>query len=91
MKPIRFSQHARLQMILRGATSSEVEEVITTMPWEPARSGRYQARKGFAFDRPSPINQRIYRFKTVHAIFAEEVQEIVVVTVLVHYGDEEAK
>ncbi|MGB9723524.1 MAG: hypothetical protein ACPL7G_06470 [Chloroflexia bacterium] len=90
MKPIRFSRHARLQMVLRGATSSEVEEVVATTAWEPARLGRYQARKAFAFNRPSPINQRVYRFKTVHVVFAEEARELVVVTVLVYYGNEEA-
>jgi hypothetical protein len=39
-----------------------------------------------AFGRPSPINQQIYPFKTVHVIFADEPNEIVIVTVLVYYG-----
>lgn len=86
MKTIRFSQHALEQMRLRGATREEVRETVETNPWQSAKRGKYQARKAFAFGRPSPINQQIYPFKTVHAIFADEPNEIVIVTVLVYYG-----
>jgi hypothetical protein len=88
VKPIIFSRHALLQMGLRGAIRAEVEETIKMAGWEPARRGRYQARKSFAFGQASPVNQQVYLFKTVHAIFAEEQEELVVVTVLVYYGDE---
>jgi hypothetical protein len=88
MKTIRFSQHALDQMRLRGATREEVRETVETAPWQPAKRGKYQARKTFAFERPSPINQQIYPFKTVHVIFADEPNEIVIVTVLVYYGEE---
>jgi hypothetical protein len=87
VKPIHFSRHALLQMSLRGATKAEVEETIGNTRWEPARRGRHQARKSFVFGLPSPINQQVYQFKTVHAIFAEEQEELVIVTVLVYYGD----
>ena len=86
MKTIRFSQHALDQMRLRGATREEVRETAETAPWRPAKRGKYQARKPLAFGRPSPINQQIYPFKTVHVIFADEPDEIVIVTVLVYYG-----
>ncbi|NIO71186.1 MAG: DUF4258 domain-containing protein [Anaerolineae bacterium] len=89
MKTVRFSQHALDQMRLRGATREEVRETVQTAPWQPAKRGKYQARKTFAFGRPSPINQQIYPFKTVHVIFADEPDEIVIVTVLVYYGKEE--
>ena len=87
MKTIRFSRHALDQMRLRGATQEEVEEAIESTPWQPAKRGKYQVRKTFAFGRPSPINRQVYPFKTVHTIFAEEPDEIAVVTVLVYYGD----
>jgi hypothetical protein len=90
MKTIRFSQHAIDQMRLRGATQEEVRETVETTLWQPAKRGKYQAHKIFAFERPSPINQQIYPFKTVHVIFAEEPDEIVIVTILVYYGKEEA-
>jgi muramoyltetrapeptide carboxypeptidase LdcA involved in peptidoglycan recycling len=86
MKTIRFSQHALDQMRLRGATREEVRETVQTTLWQLAKRGKYQVRKTFAFGRPSPINQQIYPFKTVHVIFADEPDEIVIVTVLVYYG-----
>ncbi|MDH4137938.1 MAG: DUF4258 domain-containing protein [Anaerolineae bacterium] len=88
MKTIRFSRHALDQMRLRSATQEEVRETVETTQWQSAKRGKYQARKTFAFGRPSPINQQIYTFKTVHAIFADEPDEIIVVTVLVYYGEE---
>ncbi len=86
MKTIRFSRHALDQMRLRGATQEEVRETVEVTSWQPAKRGKYQARKTFVFGCPSPINQQIYPSKTVHAIFADEPNEIVVVTVLVYYG-----
>jgi len=87
MKTIRFSRHALEQMRMRGATQEEVRETVQTTPWQSAKRGKYQTRKAFAFGRPSPINQQIYPSKTVHAIFADEPNEIVIVTVLVYYGE----
>jgi len=86
MKPIHFSQHALTQIRLRGATQEEVTDTVQTSSWELAKHGKYQARKTFAFGYPSPINQKVYPFKTVHVIFADEPKEIVIVTVMVYYG-----
>jgi hypothetical protein len=87
LKPVRLSQHARNQTRLRGATTAEVTDTIRNAGWQPARRGKFQARKTFAYGRVSPVNQQIYARKTVHAIFADEPAEIVVVTVLVYYGN----
>ena len=89
MKTIRFSRHALDQMRLRGATREEVVETIESTPWQSAKRGKLQARKTFAFGGPSPISQQVYPFKTVHAVFADEPDEIVIVTVLVYYGERE--
>lgn len=76
-------------MYLRGASEAEVIQAIRGGFWEPARAGKYQARCTFVYGRPSPVDGRVYPFKTVHVIFAEEADKIVVVTVLVYYGSEE--
>lgn len=77
-------------MLLRGATEAEVARAIQTGAWQPARRDKFQARQTFVFGRPSPVNRQISAYKTVHAIFADESAEIVVVTVLVYYGDQGA-
>ena len=89
IKPVIFSQHAKMQMLLRGAEESEVIEAIRKGQWQPAKRGRFQAKWRFIFDRPSPITGVTYRFKEVEAIFAVEADKIVVVTVKVYYFDEE--
>lgn len=89
-KLIRFSQHAYHRMRLRGATETEVSKAIQSGAWQPAQRGKFQVRKTFAFGQPSPVSQQIYAFKTVHVIFADEPDRIVVITVLVYYQDEEA-
>ncbi|MCI0553414.1 MAG: hypothetical protein L0287_20905 [Anaerolineae bacterium] len=48
-----------------------------------------QVRKKFDFGEPSPVNQQVYAFKTIQAIFVEESDSIIVVTVIVYYGNEE--
>ena len=80
-KPIRFSNHARKRMDLRGATESEVSNVIRSEKWQPALQNKMQVRKNFDFGKPSPVNQQVYAFKTVQAIFVEESNSIIVVTV----------
>jgi len=77
-------------MHLRGASEAEVIAAIRDSQWHPARHRKFQARKTFSFGQASPINQQIYPYKTIHAIFADEQQAIVVITVLVYYGGQEA-
>jgi hypothetical protein len=83
MKPIRFSGHALEQMRYRGATEQEVMEAIETAPWSQAERGRWECRKDFAYGRD--WNGKHYATKQVRPIFAEEADEIVVVTVYVYY------
>ncbi len=89
MKPFSFSTHARLQMELRGAEETEVISTIRTGVWDTAKRGKLQCRHRFNFNRPSPINKQIYKYKTVEAIFVEEIDRIVVVTVKVYYSNKE--
>jgi len=91
MKPIRFSDHARLQMVLRGATEEEVAMSIRTGKWGAAKMRKFQLRHQFDFNRVSLTNQKYYKYKTVESIFADEPNEIVVITVKVYYSNEEVK
>ena len=91
MKPIRYSDHARLQMVLRGATEEEVALSIRTGKWGAAKMGKLQSRHRFDFNRVSLTNQKYYKYKTVESIFADEPNEIVVITVKVYYSNEEVK
>lgn len=89
LKPIRFTTHAHEQARLRGAADSEVTQTIRMGKWEPALRGKYQAKKHFSFDQESPLNQKHYRFKSIEAIFADEADAIVIITVKVYYSNEE--
>ena len=91
MKPIRCSNHAALQMALRGATEKEVIAAIRLGKWGGARMGKLIAKYRFGFNMVSLINQKGYKFKTVEAIFTDEPDEIVVITVKVYYSNEEGK
>lgn len=91
MKQIRFSNHARLQMILRGALEDEVIKAINSGYREPAKMGKFQTKYSFAFNKTAPINQQFYKYKTVEPIFADEQDEIVVITVKVYYSNEEGE
>ncbi|MFN8387825.1 MAG: DUF4258 domain-containing protein [Anaerolineales bacterium] len=88
-KPIRFSNHARRRIDLRGAIEAEVVEAIQTEQWKPTLLGKWQVQKVFQFGKPSPVNQKIYALKTIRAVFADEEDSIVVITVIVFYGNKE--
>lgn len=83
MKPIRLSAHAKEQLIYRGVSESEVIEAITTAPWQPAELGRQECRKDFLFE--NVWNKKYYKVKQVRPVFAEEEQQIVVVTVYSYF------
>jgi hypothetical protein len=82
-KPIRLSEHAKQQLQFRGATEQEVAETIRMQTRGPAELGRLECQRNFAFN--SEWNKNYYATKQVGPIFAEESDEIVVVTVYVYY------
>jgi len=84
-KAIEFSEHARLQMLLRGAEEHEVATAIRRTDWNKARQNKLQARYEFPFNAYSPVNNQFYKFKIVDVIFVDEPNKIVVVTVKVYY------
>jgi len=91
MKSIRYSDHARLQMGLRGVSEEEVAMAIRAGKWEAAKMGKFRSRHQFDFNRVSLTNQKFYKYKMVESIFADEPNEIVVITVKVYYYNEEVK
>jgi hypothetical protein len=82
-KRIRLSGHAKSQLIFRGASEQEVLEAIRMAAWQPAELGRLECRKNYAFR--AEWNGHWYETKQVRPIFAEESEEIVIVTVYVYY------
>ena len=86
-KPLLFSEHAKEQMRLRGATEKEVVQAIQLEPWLEAKRGKLHATKQFEFGSVSPMNQKWYAYKSVDAVFVEELQQIVVITVKVYYHE----
>ncbi|MFN3466558.1 MAG: DUF4258 domain-containing protein [Candidatus Brocadiales bacterium] len=89
LKPVSFSTHARIQMELRGAEEAEVIKTINSGKWETAKRGKLKCCYRFNFNSPSPINQLFYKYKTVEAVFVEEGERIIVVTVKVYYSNKE--
>lgn len=89
MKPIRFSDHAKLQMLLRGTSEDDVQIAIKSGQWETAKLGKYKTRCHLAYNTISPVNQRFYKSKIVEPIFANEPEEVIIVTVKVYYSNEE--
>lgn len=83
VKPIRLSGHASAQIRFRGTTEDEVVDAIRGEPWNPAELDRLECRKIYPFNEE--WNGKIYATKQVRPIFAEESEEIVVVTVYVYF------
>ncbi len=84
-KPIFFSNHAKQQMLLRGAKTEEVIVTINSGGRLDAKKGKYKARYEFPFGETSPQNDQFYQYKRIEAIFAENLDRIVVITVKVYY------
>lgn len=83
VKPIRFSQHAREQMIERGAETDEVIDTIRAGEPIPAKGGRLGYRKNFQYDRL--WGARSFAIKQVLSIVVEESDALTVVTVYTFY------
>jgi hypothetical protein len=81
--PIRFSRHAREQMVLRGASEREVVASIRSGTVAPAKLGRLGFRRDFPFE--GLWGGRQYATKRVLAIVVEKPDEMIVVTVYTYY------
>jgi hypothetical protein len=88
MKPVRLSTHAAQQALHRGATTAEIAEAIQKAEWSPAPFGRLQASRQFAYGEE--WNGKRHAAKWVKPVFVAGAEEILVVTVYVRFGREEA-
>jgi len=82
-KPIEISQHAREQMIERGAKEEEVFTAIRQGEAELTRLGRIMYRKSFQFN--GMWRGKRYTIKQVVPVTVEETEKLVVVTVYTFY------
>ena len=87
-KPIKVTFHAHERMVARGATAEEVLRTVREADKKPAKRGKWHSVMRFEFGRPSPVSGSVYAYKTVDAVFAEEPDGIVVLTVKVYYHDD---
>ena len=85
-KRIFFTYHALEQMDERGATREEVELAIKNGDREPARKGRLMCRLTLPFGKV--WIKKLYSYKQVVPIIAEEEDQIIVVTVFTYYFQE---
>lgn len=83
MKPVRLTNHARLQCGERGASEPEVVRAVREGMQEPAKAGRVMCRYNFPFRGLWQGNR--YSVKQVAPVIKEESDEIVVITVYTFY------
>ncbi|MBI3600363.1 MAG: hypothetical protein HY097_06945 [Nitrospinae bacterium] len=76
-------------MNLRGASKKDVITAIQSSKWKPAKMGKFQSKLRFDFNDRALTNLNFYKYKIVEPIFADEPDEIVVITVKVYYSNEE--
>ncbi len=81
---IKYTEHAIERMRSRGASKSEVEKTILYGSEIPAKVGR--KAKEMVFNYGKSWLGMVYPEKKVVAIYVEEGNEIVVITVKVFYG-----
>ena len=82
-KKIVFSNHAKIKMIDRGASESEVIKAVEAGSSEPARKGRLMFRRNLTFD--DIWRGKHYLVKQIAPVVAEENDELIIITVYVYY------
>ena len=87
-KPIELTYHVQQRMVSRGATHDEVIRTVLEGRKESAKRDKWHSVFRFEFNQPSPVNGLVYLYKTVDAVFAEEPDRIVVLTVKTYYHNE---
>lgn len=82
-KGIVFSNHAREQMLLRGASEEEVKRAVDQGEASPAKKERVSFTKNFPFD--AKWKGEYYSTKQVKVIAKKESGSFIVVTVFTFY------
>ena len=83
MEKIVYSEHAREQMVERGANQQEVEEAIQKGERVAAKKGRIAFRHNFQYN--AKWGNKSFAMKQVMPIVVEENDTYVVVTVYTFY------
>ena len=81
MSKIIISNHAKQQMLERGATEQEVRLAILKGEPEPARKTRIMYKKNFQFN--NTWREKEYKIKQVAPIVKKENSNLIVVTVCI--------
>ncbi len=82
---ILLIDHVRERMSERGATEEEVRDTVLSGTPAPAKEGRQARERVFPYN--AKWQGRNYAQKRVRAIFVEEHDRLVVLTVYVYYGE----
>jgi len=83
MATVRFTKHALIQCVERGATHEEVCEAIRIGVYEDTKNNRKICKANFNYN--STWHDHYYSIKQVAPVIVEEKDEIVVVTVYTYY------
>jgi hypothetical protein len=81
---IQIDPHTLARAEERGASLSEIKEVLKSGKEETAKEKRRRKSKVFLFQKER--NGRFYEQKKIDVIFVEEGNKLVTITVYVFYG-----
>lgn len=82
---IEIIDHAKVRMAERGASEAEVKEAVKDGTTVKAKKGRKAKEKLFGYGKN--WQGKNYSYKKVKAIYVEEEETLVVITVYVYYGE----
>lgn len=82
---INIDKHARDRAEERGTTEDEIYETVKTGKYAVANSNRTAKEKIYSFNKE--LNGKFYREKLVKVIYIVENEVIIVITVVVKYGN----
>lgn len=82
--PIQIDPHTLKRAEERGATESEIKEILLTGQKIPAKRNRKARAKVYSFGRER--NGKFYEQKRIEVYYVEEAGRIITVTVYVFYG-----
>ncbi|MDD3277191.1 MAG: DUF4258 domain-containing protein [Kiritimatiellales bacterium] len=86
---IQIDPHTLKRAEERGATESEIKEILRTGENIPAKKNRLGRTKVYSFNRER--NGKFYEQKRVEVYYVEDAGKIITVTVYVFYGKWEGK
>lgn len=83
MEQIVFSDHAKVQMIERGASKEQIIEAISDGEAISVKHNRIGYRKNFQYN--NKWGERFYHIKQVMPVVKKEANRVIVITVYTFY------